>query len=578
MYRFLFKYGRAYFPAIIAINLLIGISVPVQALIIKNIIDSAASSQTEFRIWLLLFLGLQAVNIIISKMDGMIHLLLGNTLELEWGKVLLGKCTKIKYEYFEQPNTFEVIDRLASGFKNNAVSAVDIIPITVKLTASVLGIFYLIFQASWWIVILLIATSFPVWFFSIKAVLNERDTFMESYQFYLKSKYFSYVLNSREYIKESRLFHFTRYISNKWSDNLIRFQKGVLFSNLKQRYLAGTFVFLQYVLVTVVIFALLYPLGAGALTIGAFVAIAQVLWGYVGTSQYQIIDVIQKTNYWNYFIKDYNVLMHLDEFEDNSEIKVEENFAIKSIVLRDVWYKYKEDAEYVLKGVNMTINGGETIALVGKNGSGKTTLIKLILGLLQPVKGEILINGLDVNKIDMASRNKLISVIFQDFAKYNILLRENIGISDIQNMNDRAKIEEAIQKSGIDADFLKAFPKGLETLLGKNINEGSDISGGQWQMIAIARALFSKAPLMMMDEPTASLDPLAEVNVYSRISEAALGKTVIFVTHRLGSTRRSDRIFVLDDGVIAEGGSHSELMERGGIYAEMYGTQRQWYE
>ena len=214
-------------------------------------------------------------------------------------------------------------------------------------------------------------------------------------------------------------------------------------------------------------------------------------------------------------------------------------------------------------------------ALVGKNGAGKSTITKLLTGLYPEYEGEIYVNGKELRSYGMSEIKTIFSVVYQDFARYAVPVRDNILLGDVAHMKT-ADIESIVKKSGI-FDIVDGLKKGLDTPLGKIDEEGQEISGGQWQRIAIARSLISQAPVRILDEPTAALDPVMESRIYQEFEKLMQDKTTIFISHRLGSTKMADEILVIDGGKIAERGTHDELINRKGIYANMYKSQRSWY-
>jgi ATP-binding cassette subfamily B protein len=226
----------------------------------------------------------------------------------------------------------------------------------------------------------------------------------------------------------------------------------------------------------------------------------------------------------------------------------------------------------VLNGVNLVIEKGKSYSLIGQNGAGKSTLMKILLGLYREFEGEILINGADISQYSSDELRRLFSIVYQDFAKYYIPLSDNITLG-----TENGDFGSALRFSELE-DVVAKLPDGKNTPLGKIYDAGADISGGEWQKVAIARALYANTPFMILDEPTASLSPMAENKLYKRFAEITKEKTSLLISHRLGSTKLSDVLFVLDNGVIAETGTHDELMAANGIYADMFKKQRSWYE
>jgi ATP-binding cassette, subfamily B, bacterial len=226
--------------------------------------------------------------------------------------------------------------------------------------------------------------------------------------------------------------------------------------------------------------------------------------------------------------------------------------------------------------VSLTIRAGETVALVGENGSGKTTLAKLIGQLYAPTAGEILWDGRDAATFDAAALRTHIGVIFQDFVHYQLSARENVAFGRAEKIDDLAAVRFAAEQAGADR-FLQALPAGYETGLGKQYQGGLDLSGGQWQRVALARAFFRDAPLLILDEPTASMDARSEHQLFEQVRRLEAGRTLVLISHRFSTVRGVDRIYVMDKGSIVEEGSHDELVRIGGRYAELFELQAKAY-
>lgn len=241
-----------------------------------------------------------------------------------------------------------------------------------------------------------------------------------------------------------------------------------------------------------------------------------------------------------------------------------------------VGFTYPGSATPALHDLHLEIRAGEVVALVGENGSGKTTLAKLLSGLYSPSEGRVWWDDVDVASIDPIARREQVAVIFQDFTKYRLTVRENIGLGRDAKLADTDAIRAAAHAAGADA-FLEALPAGYETLLAKDLAGGRDLSVGQWQRVAMARAFFRDAPFLVLDEPTAALDPKAEHALFERIRTLAAGRTVLLISHRFSSVRNADRILVLDDGRLVEEGTHTELLAACGRYAELFTLQAAAY-
>jgi ATP-binding cassette subfamily B protein len=248
----------------------------------------------------------------------------------------------------------------------------------------------------------------------------------------------------------------------------------------------------------------------------------------------------------------------------------------RGVEFRNVSFQYVDREEYALRDVNLTIRPGEKIALVGANGAGKTTLVKLLTRLYDPTDGCILIDGVDLREVDPKDLQKRIGVIFQDFVKYHLAARENIGFGQIDQLDDEPRIVDAATRSGAHST-ITALPEGYDTTLGKWFERGHDLSGGEWQKVALGRAFMREAEVLVLDEPTAALDALNEYAVFQRFRELTDNKIAILISHRFSTVRMADRIVVLEDGHITEMGTHQALLARGGMYAKLFTIQAEGY-
>jgi ATP-binding cassette subfamily B protein len=246
------------------------------------------------------------------------------------------------------------------------------------------------------------------------------------------------------------------------------------------------------------------------------------------------------------------------------------------IVFDHVSFSYPGSPAQALDDVSFRIAPGETIAVVGRNGAGKSTLIKLLCRLYDPTGGRILLDGGDIRELDPDELRSKIGAMFQDFVSYQASASENIGLGDLPLIDDRPAIEEAARKAGADS-LISGLPEGYDTSLGKWFDDGANLSGGEWQKVALGRAFMRDVPILILDEPTSALDAQAEYELFARLRALASGRTAVYISHRFSTVRQADRILFLEHGRLVEEGTHAQLMALAGRYARLFNMQASAY-
>lgn len=366
-----------------------------------------------------------------------------------------------------------------------------------------------------------------------------------------------------------------------WLDKMMRdYQTYILMWNKRcslrgffASVLAGLMSFLQNGVVYVVLIGMLL---GGEISVGDFVFFFGLAGGIAGYLQGVVTDVAKLG------VRADKIAYYRDFFGYESHFNQGEGCAMPEgpvkIELKDVWYKYDGAEDYTLRGVNLTIRESESLALVGINGAGKTTLIKLICGMYTPTKGEILVNGKHISDYNIEAYYSMISAVFQEIRTAAFTMFEFVASADMERETAREDAIAAMKAAGI-WEKIASLSNGMDTHLQKGIyDDGVDLSGGELQKLVLARAIYKDGSILVLDEPTAALDPIAENNLYLKYRELTKGKTSIYISHRFASTRFCDRIVLLGDGAIQESGSHEELMELKGQYAHMFGVQSKYYK
>ncbi|BDA65887.1 ABC transporter related [Calothrix sp. PCC 7716] len=442
-----------------------------------------------------------------------------------------------------------------------------------KELATILTIAGLLSSLGWWVPTLLFAVSLPQAYISFRLEESAwRITEGKSQQM-RRMDYFSSILLTDTYAKEVRLFGLGKFILNRYqraftdwhqAQSSIRFRQAgwsMLSASISAIANAGIF----YWVVQQAIGGNLTP-GSVLLYIQSLVYFEESV-AQISYSPILFEALVYMRSLFEFLAK--QPILYINP----SPVTVASNFT-SGIEFKNVSFNYP-DGRLALSNISFTIYPGETVALVGENGAGKTSLIKLLTRLYDPTSGSIFVDDTNLQDLDITQWRQRISVVFQDFGKYSLTLGENIKIGDL-SIEDTSRIDEAAQQARI-VSLLKRLPQGYETPLGKQF-DGTELSGGQWQKLAIARAFFRKdAQVLILDEPTAALDPRSEFDVYQRFTELARGKTTVLVTHRLASVRMASRILVLKQGCLLEQGSHEELINKGGEYAALWKMQAEQY-
>ncbi|MFA6004883.1 MAG: ABC transporter ATP-binding protein [Patescibacteria group bacterium] len=317
---------------------------------------------------------------------------------------------------------------------------------------------------------------------------------------------------------------------------------------------------------------------AGTLGIGQFALYFQQTQNLMSGS-HGMLDIYSSISMRNKYVEKYFEFMAKGKVIQSPEnaLTIPDTPAPPHIEFRNISFRYPNTKKYILKNFSLTINSGEKIALVGENGAGKTTLIKLLLRFYDVTEGEILVNGVNISKINLEKWYKKIGALFQDFIKYQFTFKENVIFGNKKDSENSELLKEAIKNSGAE-EYLKNLPNGFDQVVGKMFKDGIDLSGGQWQKLALARAFFKNAPILILDEPTSAIDAKAEYEIFQHVQQLQKDKTVVIISHRFSTVRNADRILVLDEGKIVEEGNHEVLMKKKGLYAELFNIQAQGYK
>ena len=435
----------------------------------------------------------------------------------------------------------------------------------------------LILTFSWVIALILLAAAIPaalVRYYYARARFRFEQENTESER---QAGYYHWVLTDSSHAKEVRLFNLGPLFRERFKNFRTDLRKGrlqlgryrTLSDSASQAIvviaLFGTFAFIAYSALD------------GTITVGDLVMYFLAFQLGIGFIQ-AILNSLAGLYEDNLFLANFYQFLDLEPTIHAPEIPVvvpEPNS--QTIEFRDVRFSYPGGIKEAVSGVNLTLNPGEVVALVGENGSGKTTLIKLLCRLYDPDSGSITVNGIDLRSLDPVAWRKEISVIFQDYVHYYLSAGENIWVGNIERDQDPATIAKAANRSGADS-VIKRLPDGYQTNLGHWFSGGQELSEGEWQKVALARAFYRDSNIVVLDEPTSSLDPLAEADLFRNFRDLLDGRSAILISHRFSTVQMADRIYVLDKGRIIEEGSHADLLRLNGRYAHLFRTQAEHYQ
>jgi len=490
------------------------------------------------------------------------------------------KKAKLSYYQIENSKTWELINRVCSNKDRSIFYMLSYLYNFMLCIIRITGVLTIIFTQVWWVAILIGIFCIPLILQSAKGGNTTYSAFKKASEFERRHKYLSEVLSSRESVNERALFGYSEHINENWYKQYEASRKTNMDAEIKWTLHSRGGSAVASVLSTLIILLLINPTISGQITIGMFIAL-------VG-GVYELIDLMGKditssvfglTRSYQY-MKDIETFANLEETKGSTDIPEPAFETFEGLEFRNVSFKYPGTDTYILKDLSLKFKHGVHYAFVGVNGAGKTTITKLIMGLYDNYEGQILINSRDIRTLSQAQLKSAYSGVFQDFAKYYVTVAQNILLGDVRNVDNKEAWDKMIKITrAINIhDAIMDLPKGYDTNLGKIEEDGVDLSGGQWQRVVMARALMSPSPILILDEPTAALDPISESQLYEQFEKISKGRTTVFISHRLGSTKIADEILVMENGEIAEKGSHEELISLNGIYAGMYESQRSWYE
>lgn len=565
----LYFISPALFLTLITCSLLIAVLPTIEMVLLKELITKIQLKESFYgtlaiiaALALLILVTISIKNIAMSKI---------------WAKEglrgdVVTKASSLRIDAFETPELYDLMQRVSDGIGFRTKSITEALLNAITSVAAIISTSLLLATASPWIPIAILLFSVPYMLLSYKHSL---ETYGVEKEITKNNRFLNYLLKlmtERESIKEIKVLQGGAFIIQKWKtfyeENKVK-KNLVLVKQSKKSFM---YQLLSLASISISMAILIYFALNGRIGLATLIVLIETVFlcqrNWEGSASHF-------TNLYGQLFYSMDLRAFLAYREENKE-GVEVSGDSLHIRFENVSFKYPQTEEYRLQNVSFEIHSYEKVALVGVNGAGKSTLVKLLLGILEPTEGNIYINGFNLKDIDIGTWRNSVGVVFQDFVRFQFSVAENVGFGDIANYRDDKKITLASEKSLLN-QIVRELPEGYQTRLGKYFDGGTELSGGQWQKVAIARAYFRNFKFLIFDEPTSAIDPKAELKLFQTFAEQTKNKSALFIVHRLSTTRYANRILVLNDGKLVEQGTRQELLNLQGIFAKMYYAQAELY-
>ncbi|MCM1215500.1 MAG: ABC transporter ATP-binding protein/permease [Lachnospiraceae bacterium] len=548
-----------------------------QMLLIQHIVDSGAAlvqGRGELRpvvCWSGLLVIMLTLWVSLQKLGSYEMTVIRTRLTRRMAPDIADRLTDLEYAGFEEKGVQEVFQKMSNEPQEMVAQCFDKTMNNIQGTMSLIFSMAVFFSISVWVGVGVLLIGIPTSILGYLSAGKRRLITKESADAKRRMADLKGLLSNKHAMYEMKLFSSEELFARKWDQSSGELADITLREGRKALIIEIASNLLQMLYVVFIIFTVTYSFFQGSITLGQFTAAfsgASTIGNKLYSAAWQMSLMLKHAMEMDFYME----FLSLEPRKDKGEVEFLDHY---HIAFENVSFRYPGTEQEILRNVTFYVKDGERIAFVGENGAGKSTIIKLLCGLYEPTTGRVTVGGVPVRSLSETFRQKLLSVVFQDFQGYQMTLRENIAFGNIDRMEQDGELIHALRLAG--GEELLADKQGLGRNLGKLEEDGQDLSRGQWQRVAMARAFVSDARYVILDEPTAALDPIAESRMYENFAKIFHERGTIMISHRLASARMANRILVLDGGRIVQTGNHEELMKKGGLYREMYLAQSSWY-